>query len=369
MNSDPGIGAGASAPWYRVVAIPDVSYGGSAERDYASVLPALLDAAKNRRTFVTGWLSRGGGAPLELLTNAGPLPLPTAGPGHEGGEHQDDLEHPSGPPGEFPTRLPGSVARPERSELLFPWGARGVRCDDTMMAELSAMVWAPCPGRRAPILQAPRSADTSGLGSSWPAGSGGQSGGGIGGLGAPWLGGGAGMAAPTLFESALTTLMTRTFGWLVIAEPTDFIDAEIADLRARLNVLGRFNEEQSRFDADRAANRLAELDAFHEAGLWQVRVLVGAADTEQLSVLAPMLVGAVDLSAHPYRLRGPGKAVDLADAMAATSMPETDEPTVPFAATAGVLAALAGLPRREVPGVRLLDVGYFDVTVEPSGDT
>src|SRR6266704_1639272 len=67
MTSDPGIGAGTSTPWYRVVAIPDVSYGGSPERDYASMLPALLDAAQNHRTFVTGWLSRGGGAPLEFV--------------------------------------------------------------------------------------------------------------------------------------------------------------------------------------------------------------------------------------------------------------------------------------------------------------
>ncbi len=59
MSSDSGIGAGSGAPWYRVVAIPDAPYGGTAERDYASVLPALLDAAKSRRPFVTGWLSRG----------------------------------------------------------------------------------------------------------------------------------------------------------------------------------------------------------------------------------------------------------------------------------------------------------------------
>src|SRR5258706_12593772 len=76
MNGDPGIGASPSAPWYRVVAIPDVCYGGTAERDYASVLPALLDAAQSRRPFVTGWFSRGGGAPLELPPNAGPLPSP-----------------------------------------------------------------------------------------------------------------------------------------------------------------------------------------------------------------------------------------------------------------------------------------------------
>jgi hypothetical protein len=41
---------------------------------------------------------------------------------------------------------------------------------------------------------------------------------------------------------------------------------------------------------------------------------------------------------------------------------------VPFAATAGALAALTGLPRREVPGVRVLQDGYFDVTSETVGE-
>src|SRR5260370_18411056 len=55
--------------------------GATAERDYASVLPAVLNAALHRRPFVAGWLSRGGGAPLELITNAGPLPEPGRGVG------------------------------------------------------------------------------------------------------------------------------------------------------------------------------------------------------------------------------------------------------------------------------------------------
>ncbi len=375
MTSDPGVGAGASAPWYRVVAIPDVSYGGSAERDYACMLPAILDAAQHRRTFVTGWLSRGGGAPLELVTNAGPLP-PVAGqralagadeavggaaPQDRRGGRKNDDEHPYGPPGQFLTKLAGRPGPAERSELLFPWGARGVPCPDSLMTDLDAMVWAPCPGR-----QAPRLPEAGGAPAPWTGSGPGQPGGG--GLSAPWLGSGTTLAAPTLFESALTTLMARPFGWLVVAEPTDRIEAEINELRASLTVLRRFDEEQSRFDADRAASRLAELDAFHEAGLWQVRVLVGAADQDQLSAIAPMLVGSADLSSHPYRLRRPERARDLADALAATSAQDDDGAGIPFAATAGVLAALAGLPRREVPGVRLLDVGYFDVTAEPSGE-
>src|SRR5258708_22249664 len=84
MGATSGIGGGAAGPWYRVQAMTaDGRRGATAERDYASVLPAVLNAALHRRPFVAGWLSRGGGAPLELITNAGPLPEPgrVIGPG------------------------------------------------------------------------------------------------------------------------------------------------------------------------------------------------------------------------------------------------------------------------------------------------
>jgi uncharacterized protein len=348
MSIGPGTWAGVSAPWYRVVAIPDICYGGSQERDYASVLPAALDAAQSRRPFVIGWLSRGGGAPLELITNAGPLPT------------RREPRHPyDAPQGELPSGASASQRSVERCELLFPWGAKGLPCADSVAGDLDRMVWAPCLGRQAP----PQPGDSFGshgrvsTHGTVPAAS------------SPWPdGGGLAVASPSLFEVALTTLMGRPFGWLVAAEPTDLIDDEIADLRSELDVLRRYDEERSRFAADRAAGRLAELDAFREAGLWNVRVLVGAADGEQLGLIAPMLVGSADLSAHPYRLRGPsGGGLALADALASEGSDEVVGSAVPFAATAGVLAALAGLPRREVPGLRLLDVGYFDVTAEPSG--
>src|SRR5229473_2106271 len=82
MGATSGIGGGAAGPWYRVQAMTaDGRRGATAERDYASVLPAVLNAALHRRPFVAGWLSRGGGAPLELITNAGPLPEPGRGVG------------------------------------------------------------------------------------------------------------------------------------------------------------------------------------------------------------------------------------------------------------------------------------------------
>src|SRR4029077_11965238 len=69
-----GISGGAAGQWYRVKGVSAACLGGSTDREYASVLPAVLNAARHRRPFIAGWLSRGGGAPLELITNAGPLP-------------------------------------------------------------------------------------------------------------------------------------------------------------------------------------------------------------------------------------------------------------------------------------------------------
>jgi uncharacterized protein len=290
-----------AGPWYRVLAITASEGAGSPESDFVAVLPAVLSAAGHGRPFVAGWLSRGGGAPLELITNAG-------------GIGQEDCG------------------------LLFPVGARGLPIGDEWRAELNQMVWTSCSGRQAPPLAAEDRPDHRE-----------QS------------------KTPTLFESTLATLMGRRFGWLVIAEPTEHIDAEVAELRTQLNVLRRYEEEHSRFDVERAQRRMAELDAFREAGLWSVRVLAGAATVEELRLLAPVLVGSVDLSRHPYRLRSGLEAHSLAEVLSVKVQDATDGAATPFPATAGTLAALAGLPRREVPGLRVLDPGYFDVTSETEG--
>ena len=87
MTSSPF--GGAPWPWYRVIAIPDASCAGTAERDYALVLPAALEAARQRRPLIVGWLCRESGAPLDLISNAGPAALPGK-PRH--------LEHPYAEP-------------------------------------------------------------------------------------------------------------------------------------------------------------------------------------------------------------------------------------------------------------------------------
>jgi len=389
MGDSAGIGGNASALWYRVLAVNVRGTGGTAASDYASVLPAALHAARHRRPFIAGWLSRGGGAPLELITTAGPLPEPGrparlvgqtgtdpagADPATADAASADPDGSDSTGPDSSDTTSTGTEAQPSTAaagqesarskarpaapvlapsdrgavELLFPWGARGVPIDGNMLADLDQLVWAPCPGRQVPV----------GDDALWQR--------------APWqhpVAQHAGdAAAATLFESALQTLMGRPFGWLIVADPTDLLDGETAELRNQLTVLRRYEDEHARFEAGRAERRLAELDAFREAGLWNVRLLAGAATEQDLRLIAPVLVGSADLSAHPYRLRCPDGAQEFADVLATKFADPADSSTVPFAATAGVLAALTGLPRHEVPGVRVMQPGYFDVTSEVGGE-
>ena len=137
------IGGGAAGLWYRVLAV-STACGGSADSDYASVLPAALNAARHRRPFIAGWLSRGAGSPLELITNAGPLPVAGAHGGSEGDDASPDE----------------AVAAPRPVEMLFPWGARGVAVDGNMLADLDQFVWAPCPaGRSRWLVTRPRGRD------------------------------------------------------------------------------------------------------------------------------------------------------------------------------------------------------------------
>ncbi|TDD74568.1 ATP-binding protein, partial [Actinomadura darangshiensis] len=279
----------------------------SAEWDFVSVLPAALSAARLGRPFVVGWLSAGGGAPLELITNAGPIGTPTGGDAHG---------------------------------LLFPSGARGVLIGDGWLRQAERMAWTRCPGRLA------------------PQGAGGDTG-------------------PGLFEATLVTLMERPFGWFVVAEPCDerLVDTEMRELQHELRMLRRGEDEHARLAVARADRRLAELDAFREAGLWQVRVVAGAASQDELGQIAPVLVGSMELGHHPYRLRSGQGSGSFAEMLGTGAAPAPVRPMAeseqrfPFVATAGALAALAGLPRREVPGLRVLDAGYFDVTSETAPQT
>jgi hypothetical protein len=294
-------GGELSGPWFRVQSIVARRGAGSAEHDYLDILPAAAAAARAGRPLVTGWLCRATGAPLEFITNAG-LPAPQAASG---------------------------------CALLFPPGARGAPAAADWVTACGALVWAPCPGRQAlPLLSGPAPA--------------------------------AGPEArqPGRFESALAAARARPFGWLAVAEPTGLLEDEVAGLRTQVTVLRQHDEETLRSGTDKAIRRLAELDAFREAGLWLVRVLVGAGSAGELARIGPVLAGSADLGHHPYRLGMCLGPRPLPEALAAQAVDPGAEAQVPFLATAGLLAALAGLPQREVPGLRVLDAGQFDVTSE-----
>ena len=308
MTPVPVLGDELAGPWFRVQSIVARRGADSAEHDFLDILPAASAAACAGRPFVAGWLCRAAGAPLEFITNAA-LPGPQA----DGG-----------------------------CALLFPPGARGTPAADWLTV-CGALLWAPCPGRQAlPLLSEPAPAPASGQEA----------------------------GQPGRFESALAAARGRSFGWLVVAEPTGLLGAEEAGLLAQVTVLGQHDEERLRSGTDKAKRRLAELDAFREAGLWAVRVLVGAAATGELARLAPVLAGSADLGHHPYRLGTGLEPRSFASALAAKAEDRAAGAGVPFLATAGVLAALAGLPRREVPGLRVLGVSQFDVTSETvTGET
>ncbi len=362
MSETAELCAALQSPWYRILAVPAPVRMGSPESDFVAVLPAALSAAQRGQPFVVGWLSRGAGAPLELITNAGPLALP-CGANQLNAETVPSTARVPAPepphPYVRPAELAAGLSSPQLTGMLFPNGARGTVISDSWLREADRLVWAPCAGRQAPPL-----ANQDGREPPQDA------------------------RQPTLFESTLVTLMDRPFGWLIVAEPTQLLDAEMAQLRTQLTAIRRFEEERARLDVERAERRIQELDAFREAGLWSVRVLVGAATPAELRGVAPVLIGSVDLSRHPYRLGCGLEARSLSDALAANlhdcgdgardckdgghrsgdgANDCGDGARVPFPTTAGTIAALAGLPRREVPGLRVLESGYFDVTSETDG--
>ena len=111
--------------------------------------------------------------------------------------------------------------------MLFPNGARGTPITDAWLADADRLVWTLCPGRQAPPLAREEGRE--------PA---------------------QDARLPTLFESTLVTLMGRPFGWFIVAEPTELLDAEMAELRTQLTAIRRFEEERARLDVERAERRI-----------------------------------------------------------------------------------------------------------------
>jgi hypothetical protein len=272
-------------PWWHVLSVtaPDGFPSAAGAAGAAGAAEAAWPVVGGTGSLVIGWLSRGDGAPLELITTIGP-----ADPGGEGGVPAAGTATARTVAGTPATALtvpqdshaapPRAGARPEPRPLPFPAGAWGVRMAAGCADDLDRFVWAPCLAVRDPCPA--RTEPTAG---------------------------------PGLFETALTALMRRSFGWLVVAERAHTSEPERCS----------------------------------------VRVLVGASGPDELDVLAPLLTGSAETGVPSYRLRSGTGTLSLAEALSSSQHGRDDGARSPFRVSPAALTALAGLPRLGVPGLRV----------------
>ena len=204
-------------------------------------------------------------------------------------------------------------------------------------------------------------------------------------------------------EDGLLSAWLGPFGWLLLAEPAGEGTLEEMASQVALSQLEaqRNDSPRARLAERRAAARHAELRQAASTGLWQVHLLAGAATPEQAAQVAGLLRASTDLAGLPYALlparrgaappdRGherPARVASPGDPdllwaagrqRAAPMSPyEADpvpvspearwpapQPAVPFYGSTALVAALARVPAREVPGLRMVARPEFDLTPE-----
>jgi hypothetical protein len=217
---------------------------------------------------------------------------------------------------------------------------------------------------------------------------------------------------PSLEDQLLSSWL-GAFGWLMLAEPVDPGTLEemtgqvaFAQLDAQ-----RSDSPRAKLAERRAAARHDELRQAASTGLWRVHLFAGAATQEQAAQVAGLLRASIDLTGLPYGLMpvparhaeaptGNGHptqrsllddpalqwALDAERQQRTTAMapyqpapappqaPPTPEnrwpspqPTTPFYGSTALVAALARVPAREVPGLRMVLRPEFDLTPETTG--
>jgi len=169
------------------------------------------------------------------------------------------------------------------------------------------------------------------------------------------------------FEDYVAYLSGHAFAWLVVGEPLETVDEEMDRLSNRIPVAyaNRENSEDDRMRAERDRARYRELLRARVLGLWNVHVLVGAADELEVRRVSALLCGGSDLAHLPYALY-PGTAIGPWATIRESVTSDGVAAATPFQATAELLTALARPPEQEIPGVRLVTPPTFDVTSEVS---
>ncbi|MEV8062328.1 ATP-binding protein [Streptomyces antimycoticus] len=167
-----------------------------------------------------------------------------------------------------------------------------------------------------------------------------------------------------------TAQLHHPFAWLVLAEPlpAQTIDQELLALATTIPRLRqRENSELDRIALHRAQARYRELSRARTAGMWSIHILVGGADESTARRAAALLCASSDLDQLPYVLHPDGPPLPLDDAARARPSGTPDAPQSAFTASTSLLAAIARPPRRELPGIRLIEPVVFDMTPEREG--
>jgi len=218
-----------------------------------------------------------------------------------------------------------------------------------------------------------------------------------------------GAVRPSL-EDGLLSVWLGPFAWLLVAEPADAgtISAMAGEAASvQLKAQG-FSSPVAGLAARRAEARHDEFRQAASAGLWRVHLYAGAATEQEAARVSGLLRASFDLAGLPYGLvagssvtapvasrngarRGPSMLEDPALSWALGAqrrdvpVPEVPAgnpyaapqrsvsseeqwpspvPESPFWASTGLVAALARVPVREVPGVRMVLQPRFDLTPE-----
>jgi hypothetical protein len=240
------------------------------------------------------------------------------------------------------------------------------------------------------------------------------------------LAGSAGLEGqlPPSLEQGLLSAWLDAFGWLVLAEPVPGHEINhLAATAAHAQLLAeQSSSPRSALAVRRAAARHEELRQAVTTGLWRVRLLAGASAPQAAARVVRLLCASMDLRGLPYALSPHSAPVPLPQALtyittkpdparhqppaltpgppagdgtrswwdtpmnaplpdkprwpgalsddpATTARLADDErdtplPATPLIASTHLLAALARVPEREVPGLRFTLQPDFDVTPE-----
>jgi hypothetical protein len=218
-------------------------------------------------------------------------------------------------------------------------------------------------------------------------------------------------AGRSSLEDGLLSAWLGPFGWLLLAEPVDAgtleeLTSQVA--RAQLEAQ-HFDNPRAQLAERRAGARHAELRQAASTGLWRVHLLAGAGTPQQAAQVAGLLRASTDLAGLPYALlparaaapppehshERPGRRSLLdepelqwavtAERQRAAAMPPyqggpapaqvpaspdgrwpAPQPAAPFHGSTALVAALARMPAREVPGLRMVARPQFDLTPETS---